>query len=402
MSFPSWSETLESFETPATTASPRSSGCDLSPAAGAFSAILSAFIGSVMNGLTNGWFVAFMTGWIAWLAIFRVLMGGIYMFHHSITNSWGPGWPRSKDFVDPSPMPIPNYSQGGAGSYSHLIAEENVYASGWQAIPAPGQRGGVVIAPKPPSYRQMAKNIWPPPAVVRGLDQASVNPVPLTGPGARENAIMAPRTDLDRGVTALGWIGLAYTALFAPATQILFVAANASRHDIGAAKIVKGLTVAVTALPLCIDCRVRYADSLRWGRYAFNLFLSLSCLLQGAICATLLVTGLLDLSRGSSSRGPPLQILGPVYVIFALIWMAASFAVLPMRDGGRKGAGKTHWAGYIFDAGIGAFAGVFLAAPAIILYSTATFGNSSSGVSDLAAYLSCESQIWRKFAAVAP
>jgi hypothetical protein len=319
------------------------------------------------------------------------------MFYHSITDRWGPG--RSKDFVDP-PIPFSTYTQGDAEQSSYLIADQHGYASGWQAIPVPGQQGQVLIVPKP-SHRQMATNIWPSPAVVRGLDQPPARSVPPTWPGAK-NSILTPRTDLDRGVTALGWVSLAYTALFAPITQILFVAANASRHDIGSAKIVKGLTVAVTALPLCIDCRVRYADSLRWGRYALNLFISLSCLLQGAICVTLLVTGLLDISQGRSSRGPPLPILGGVYVLFALIWMAASFAVMPMRDGGRKGAGKTHWAGYIFDVGMGAFAGVFLAAPAIMVFSGATFRNRSSGVSDLGAYLSCESEIWRKLAAVAP
>ncbi|KAK4236543.1 hypothetical protein C8A03DRAFT_35545 [Achaetomium macrosporum] len=396
-----WSETLGSFDT--STISSRSSGCDLSPAASAFSAILSALIGSVVNGLTNGWFVAFMTGWIAWLAIFRVLVGGLYMFYHSITDSWGPG--RSSDFVDP-PIAAPTYySHGGAESppRDSLVADENVYTSGWQAIPVSGRDGQVPMAPKILTHRQIAANIWPSPAVVRGLDQplpGSITSVPLTRPGAKQS-ILTPRTDLDRNVTALGWVSLAYTALFAPITQILFVAANASRHDIGAAKIVKGLTVAVTALPLCIDCRVRYADSLKWGRYVFNVFVSLSCLLQGAICATLLITGVLDLSQ-SSRTGPPWPAVAIIYFVFALIWMAGSFVLLPMRDGGRKGAGATHWAMYILDVGMGAFAGLFLAAPAFVLYSNATFANDSSGMSDLVAYLSCESQAWRKFAAVAP
>ncbi|KAK4149483.1 hypothetical protein C8A00DRAFT_18832 [Chaetomidium leptoderma] len=137
MPFP-WSESLEYYiET--YVISPRSSGCNLSPAASAFSAILSACIGSVINGLTNGWLVAFMTGWIAWFAIFRVLMGALYLFYNSITDSWGPGR-RSKDFVDP-PIPFSTNPQGDAESCSALaVADENVYASGWQAIPGPGRR----------------------------------------------------------------------------------------------------------------------------------------------------------------------------------------------------------------------------------------------------------------------
>ncbi|KAK3302831.1 uncharacterized protein B0T15DRAFT_400971 [Chaetomium strumarium] len=349
MSLP-WSEALASFGTSAIDS--RSSECKLSPAASAFSAMLSAFIGSVVNGLTNGWVVAFMTGWIAWLAIFRVLIGGLYMFYHGITDTWGPG--RSSDFVDP---PIPATAYDSHHRDESRIADENVYTGGWQAIPEPEREG-----------------------------QPSKLPLGM---------------DLDRKVTALGWVSLVYTAVFAPITQILFVAANASRNDNGSAKLVKGLTVAVTALPLCIDCRVRYADSLKWGRYAFNVFLSLSCLLQGGISAALLITGVVDLSRGGDG-GLPLPAVVVVYLAFSFLWMAASVALLPMRDGKRKGAGTTHWVMYILDVGMGAFAGVFLAAPAFALYQGATFANDSSGMSDLVTYLSCERQGWRRFAAVAP
>ncbi|KAK3352179.1 hypothetical protein B0T25DRAFT_453731 [Lasiosphaeria hispida] len=342
------------MESLATDVFPRS-GCALSPSASAFSAILSAFIGSVINGLTSGWLVAFMTGWIAWLAIFRVLLGGLYMLYRSVTNTWGPG------------------------------------------------RSGILWA-----------NMWPRAAVVRGLEQPAVSAaaklwaknhptLASTGPGA---------TALDRSVTALGWFSWGYTALFAPVTQVLFVAANTARHDIGATKIVKGLTVAVTALPLCIDCRVRYGDALgrAWRGRVFNFATSLSALVQGGLCAVLLVEGLLDL-KSASRGGFPVIIMAGVYPVFALFWMAASFSFLPMRDGGRKRAGQTHWAGYFLDVGAGAFAGVFLAAPAIALYSSAQFNKRaglgfgeepSSGLNDLGEYLSCESQWWRRFAAVSP
>lgn len=74
-------------------------GCTLTPAASAFSAILPAFIGSLINGLASGWVVALATGWIAWFAVFRVLFGAVYMLQHSLSDAWGPG-----------PQPLPSTS----------------------------------------------------------------------------------------------------------------------------------------------------------------------------------------------------------------------------------------------------------------------------------------------------
>lgn len=62
----------------------------------------------------------------------------------------------------------------------------------------------------------------------------------------------------------LSGLCMVYTALFAPVTQAICVSANTPRHDIDPTKIVKGLTTAVTALPICIHCWVRHADSLKW------------------------------------------------------------------------------------------------------------------------------------------
>jgi hypothetical protein len=206
-------------------------------------------------------------------------------------------------------------------------------------------------------------------------------------------------------VGALGWFSWLYGAIYSPITQILWLSANISRHDNGATKIVKGLAVAVTALPLCIDCRVRFADSLKYGRVPFNLVHSLSCVLQGGICAFLLIRGVLDLS-GGGSLGFPWPVVY-IYPVFSLIWMLASYAVMPMKDGGRKRAGQAHWLGYIFDVGMGVFAGLFLAFPAFFLYMYAQFseqvaGDKDSAMENLGNYLKCEGQVWKKFAAVAP
>ncbi|KAK4143650.1 uncharacterized protein C8A04DRAFT_28642 [Dichotomopilus funicola] len=422
-----WSEPLGSLTTLAmdntTTILPRSSSCQLSPAGSAFAAIISAFVGSVINGVTNGWFVAFMTGWIAWLAIFRVLLAGLYMLYRSVTDSWGPGLgPGSSAGANTAEMT--GYEGGSSGNappsyhrvFAHDVENGNPQPhNAWQPIPDLH----TMQAEQAQQYKANLKaNLWPKAALVR-LHRPQ--PLATAHPGMKTTGPFPNTiTDLDRNVTVLGWFSLAYTAIWAPITQILFLLAQYSRHDNGGAKLVKGLTVAVSALPLGVDCRVRYADAMpwSWARRSVNLVTALSALLQGAICAVLLVTGVMDLLNppekeedpndpwagfpSSSQPTIPVPAVVVPYLVFAVIWMLASFAMLPMKDGGRMGAGKKHWAGYILDVGMGLFAGVFLAAPAFALMSNATFATDSSGWGDLQEYLSCEKDVWRRFAAVVP
>lgn len=426
-----WSEPLGSITAFAidntTTILPRSSSCQLSPAGSAFAAIISAFVGSIINGVTNGWFVAFMTGWIAWLAIFRVLLAGLYMLYRSVTDSWGPGLgPGSASANDSAEMTGWYGGQSGnSGNGARSSSYQPVFAhdvengghqayNAWQPIP---DLHAMEVEQAQQYKANLKANIWPKAALVR-----LHRPQPLaTGRPGMKSTGPFPNTitDLDRSVTVLGWFSLAYTAVWAPITQVLFLLAQVSRHDNGGAKLVKGLTVAVSALPLGVDCRVRYADAMpwSWARRSVNLVTALSALLQGGICATLLVTGVMDLLdppqeerdpddpfAGFPSSRPaiPVPALVVPYLVFAVIWMLASFAMMPMKDGGRMGAGKKHWAGYILDVGMGLFAGVFLAAPAFALMSNATFATDSSGWGDLQEYLNCEKAVWRKFAAVVP
>ncbi|KAH8684213.1 hypothetical protein BGZ60DRAFT_397029 [Tricladium varicosporioides] len=349
-------------------------GCVLSPSASAFSAMLSAFIGSVVNGLTSGWFVAFMTGWIAWFALFRVMLAGLYMLYRSSTDSWGPG----KHERIPGP---------GEEDLDHLMNNDN---SGFNLGEEVGR------APTQPSRFRI---LWPTAADVRtvGSDQR------LWG---TNKTVAQSLRDLDHGVSVLGWFGWIYGAVYAPITQSFWIAANTNTSSNGAAKIVKGLSIAVTALPLGMDCRVRYADSLKrkWAGTLFNLTNSISCVLQGIFCAILLVHGVIDLSASSSSFFPwPIV---AIYPVFSLVWMYTSFTFLPIKDGARK-SGKAHWYRHILDLSMGAFAGLFLAAPAFALYQSAQFakfesGDRSNGMNNLASYLSCERQLWRKFVAVVP
>ncbi|KAK9771999.1 putative Amino acid transporter transmembrane domain-containing protein [Seiridium cardinale] len=375
--------------------------CELSPSASAFSAMLSAFIGSVINGLTSGWFVAFMTGWIAWLALFRVLWGAVYMLYRNITGTWEPEYGALRQGEDDI------YSMTGQNSSREAMAhivEGSYQRYGWDSHDPISYQTPQTIPIRPGFFSA----IWPSPFDVRAFKMHA----PKTASSRN------PWGPLNRDVTFLGWVGWVWTALYAPVSQILWVAANVSNHSNAAVKIVKALTVAVTALPLCIDCRVRYGEALAgrigvWAKHLFNFTNSLSCLLQGVLCAVLLITGALDLR--SSDSGFPIPIL-IIYPIFSLVWMAASLRLLPVRDGARRRAAQRHWTGILLDIGVGAFAGLFVAAPAFALYQSASFdekysssggwpsssSSESVGASGLSEYLRCETQVWKKFTAVFP
>ena len=64
--------------------------CELTDAGRAFSTVLTAFIGSIVNGLTSGFLVAFATAWISWFAVIRVLSGASYGLYQSFSKDYKP------------------------------------------------------------------------------------------------------------------------------------------------------------------------------------------------------------------------------------------------------------------------------------------------------------------------
>lgn len=64
------------------------SSCELSPQARAFSTVLTAFVGSIVNGVTSGGIVAFVTGWISWLAVLRVLTGALTGLYKDFSSEY--------------------------------------------------------------------------------------------------------------------------------------------------------------------------------------------------------------------------------------------------------------------------------------------------------------------------
>lgn len=438
--------------------------CSLTPQARAFSSILSAFIGSVVNGLTSGYMIAFITGWIAWFAFFRVVIGGSYMFYRSVTGTW-----KSEQSIDQLPYEMLSRAtsldpESDAQTYlinqgSDIQIEENGPPVRNTSITNPPSLNELADTGSseesyhrqvytsvfshdsstlgPPPKQSFFSSFWPTSSEIairqqnarlaqqkcaelrkhyasdRDLERAlrayprMLKQGKLPGPPPTVFTYWQP---LNREVTVLGSVGWVYSGLYSPVSQLIWIAANASAsNSSGVAKIVKGISVAVTALPLCLDSRVRFADSLQtsrfggiWAYYAFNITNALSCTLQGVLCGTLLVWGVVEARSQTDpffASSFPWPLVG-IYPIFSLIWAWGSFKIVPMRDGGRKRAAQSHWSGYFLDIGMGAFAGLFLAAPAFALYFSNVQANS--GAQDLGDFLRCEAPTWKKFSAMFP
>jgi hypothetical protein len=179
--------------------------CELAPSASAFSAMLSAFVGSVINGLTSGWLVAFMTGWIAWFALFRVVWGAVYILYRGVTNSWAPEYDLVPDEGDEDsyPMTAPNSSN------SNHIFQGHLGYGGYQSYgQGPRQQRPQVRQRRPGFF----STLWPTASDVRVFRQYASK----TAHSSR-NA-WGP---LNQEVNVLGWFGWVWSALYAPVSQIL-------------------------------------------------------------------------------------------------------------------------------------------------------------------------------------
>ncbi|KAF2002590.1 hypothetical protein P154DRAFT_593587 [Amniculicola lignicola CBS 123094] len=315
--------------------------CELSPSAAAFSSMLSAFIGSVFNGLFSGLWVAFFTGWLAWFAVLRILAAGLFEFYITIKTGT-------------------NINAGDDNQYSTI---------GMNVLDVTGTQGGEGRA----AHRST---------------------------GAEDEEALSQPKQLQRTVTVFGWLGWAWSALYTPISQTIWISVHITSGN-GILQVVRALAIAVSALGLTYDYKQRYAASVgrKWGPWAFvtfNMWNSTACLMLGAEAMLLLIHGAL---KSDSSIPIPLLV---IYPIFSIIWAIASWHILPPIDGARPGVN-------IFaDVFMGAFAGVFVAAPAFALWQNKNFdansarmmyGTSESGLS-LREFLKCQGPSFlEKFAA---
>ena len=204
-------------------------------------------------------------------------------------------------------------------------------------------------------------------------------------------------------VTVLGWIGWLYTAVYSPIVQTLWLAENWTVAS-GQLKFVRALGISINALSLTIDTKKRYASKLSETKclgspacVAFKIINAVSAFSMSIMCAALLIKGAIEMSLA--------WYIIMIYCVFSVISAGGSFQVCPVQDGGIKGLGL------IADVLVGAFAGIFLAAPAFAFMMFAEqpfltsegFSTPVSGQASVQQYLSCESvAVWQKFVAIFP
>ncbi|KAJ4345086.1 hypothetical protein N0V95_005933 [Ascochyta clinopodiicola] len=351
--------------------------CELSTSAAAFSTMLTAFIGSVINGLCSGALIAFITGWISWFAVVRILVAGLFELRIAIkagTNFDAANHAQYQnidmDVLDRSGDPPPGVGSGvqstGTEDMEALIERQNPdqdHSTGTHLDDPPIRTDEPVHTGKRPKVPQLAR--------------------------------------LERTVTALGWVGWVWSAVYTPVSQTIWLSVHIASSD-GIHQFVRALAISVSALGLTFDYKQRYAAVLgrRYGAWAFvvfNAWNTAACLLLGTEALVLLIHG----AKNISNVPIPLVV---AYPIFSIVWAAGSWAFLPPIDGARPG---NIFAGVL----MGAFAGLFVAAPAFSIWQNAQFaekvadmmGESAPEGLDLGDFLACESaSAWAKFAAVMP
>ena len=333
------------------------SSCELSTQARAFSTVLTAFVGSIVNGATSGGIVAFVTGWISWLAVLRVLTGAIIGLYKAFSSDY-------------TRLEQPSTSQPADG----IVMEER------GLIPDASQGG------------------------TQGVSQDGKTTGLSTVLTLQSNMAERVNNRLTREITVLGWIGWLYTAIYSPIVQALWLAENWTAVSGGPLKIIRAFGISISALSLTIEIKKRYASRLSDIKFlgspacvAFKIVNAGSAFGMGIMCAALLVKGAIDMGLA--------WYIIIIYCVFLVIWAAASFRICPVQDGGIKG-----W-GLVPDVLMGAFAGIFLAAPAFAVMMSAEqptltsggFSTPDSGQTSLHEYLSCDSvAIWQKFVAIFP
>lgn len=211
--------------------------CELSDQGRAFSTILTAFIGSIVNGITNGALVAFITGWISWFAVLRILIGALYGLYQAFSPK-----------------------------YTHLSTTDDEMT----ALQQPGLE----------------------------TDTTAEGAVPVESAPGGKAAMFSANSKRNMDISVFGWIGWVYAAIYSPITQILWLAANWEDAS-PPLKLVRALCISVGALGLTIDTKKRYAERL--GGIAgvmFKLINGGSAFAMGAMCLALLIKGAIDQDLG--------------------------------------------------------------------------------------------------------
>jgi hypothetical protein len=158
-------------------------------------------------------------------------------------------------------------------------------------------------------------------------------------------------------------------------------------------KVARAIGVSVAALPSTFDTRARYGEAL--GRvygwpagWVFGVLTAVSTVTLTGVSVVEL--GLAAKDMGKSSW------MAAIYVVLLLLWTWESFANASPHDEAKYLSG---WVGRLGGLGAGAFAGLFVAAPA---FGVMMAEQNHPGLG-LSAYMKCEGvPWWQKMVAVLP
>lgn len=194
--------------------------------------------------------------------------------------------------------------------------------------------------------------------------------------------------------TLFGWVGWVYASCYFPIVQILWLAGNwGNGHSPWNLKIVRALSISVTSLALTMDTKARFAVYVGerfgvWAQHTFTAIHAFSTLSLGVVAVIMLIVGVTQWTD-------PNRVIISMLIIFAFLWMLASFVLFPPIDGGMA---PTSVRTFVEGLAMGIFAGLFTSAAAFVAMQSA----SKDGAA-ISAYLKCEGvEAWRKFIAIFP
>lgn len=214
--------------------------CHLSPFDSHLSTVLTAFIGSIIAGVTAGFFVPFFTAWISWFASLRILLVALWEVCEVV---------RLRPVV------------GGEQFFNF-----------WDRVPLLGR------------------------LVSSGRD--------FNSSFFRRSSGRVGKDEDGGQVTVLGWIGWLWATCYAPTTQTLWLVKNWTHPSGGLmiARGL-GVAVAALPLTMDVKGRYGEALARLvggWAHVAFSMFGTVSLLVLGALSATELVLGVVKGVVGTS------------------------------------------------------------------------------------------------------
>lgn len=391
--------------------------CTLSSKGHYLSSVITTVAGGLVTGLTHGGMVGFFTAWMAWFATLRIFLVGVWYLSEVI---------RGHDLDREIPVFKARYRQihivCALARREDLLKEQEKQREGGDLKMAdlPSTATGSHEPPPYSSSPNLAPNQPSDPTLDISDRETLLAFVPSHGRAAAA-AKLSKYSDADLGKKSkaymrfvginpnpnppsiLGWLGWLYPALLFPLLQILWMTRNFAStstglsssfdspflspdeleaHESAKLKLVRALGISVTALPLTIDTKARYAASLRrrWGGWAGRAFAwthALATFALGLMAVMLAVKAAVEVGQAALW----FVIVGPigsvVWTLFSLVWFVPTDGALSVTPNSVPTV--------LWGLMMGVWAAAFTSAPAVAMMVGA---DSADGMA-LGEFLQC-------------